>query len=277
VAAAALRCIACAGVLAAGLFGGGIASADTGDSSSGSEGTGSETTTDDKPTTTVGSGAETTDEPATMFKSSLSIPVLRWPEPKEAHETGVSAFVATVDIPVPEIDDVFSALRQPDPEPTPSFRTQEEAPVVDAGGDGSDMLSATTGEPPVLQAPLVAAPLPAGTPPPSPVVPAGASAGGPAAQPVAATGATAPLTRGAPQHTTEPASSNYFLTPLNGQATRVGYPRFLRTPTLRDLATVALPGVAGLLFVTFGGGFLGYRQANSLRFVRTQGAERFLR
>jgi hypothetical protein len=30
------------------------------------------------------------------------------------------------------------------------------------------------------------------------------------------------------------------------------------------------------MFLTFSGGFIGYRQANSLRFVRTAGAERFL-
>ena len=43
------------------------------------------------------------------------------------------------------------------------------------------------------------------------------------------------------------------------------------------MAVVALPGVTGLLFLTFSGGFIGYRQANSVRFLRTQGAERFLR
>jgi hypothetical protein len=79
------------------------------------------------------------------------------------------------------------------------------------------------------------------------------------------------------QQTTKPASSDLRLTPLSGQATRVGYPRAFRNPTLADLAAVALPGVAGLLFMTFSGGLLGYRQANSLRFIRMQGAERFLR
>jgi hypothetical protein len=47
-------------------------------------------------------------------------------------------------------------------------------------------------------------------------------------------------------------------------------------PTVAQIAAVALPGVAGLLFLTFGGGVIGYRQANSVRFVRTAGAERFL-
>jgi hypothetical protein len=64
---------------------------------------------------------------------------------------------------------------------------------------------------------------------------------------------------------------------MSGQATRLGYPRYLRTPTAGELAAVALPGATGLLFITFSGGVIGYRQANSVRFLRAQGAERFLR
>jgi hypothetical protein len=85
------------------------------------------------------------------------------------------------------------------------------------------------------------------------------------------------VAQGAAPQSTELAGSDLRLTPLSGQATRVGYPRSFRNPTLSELAAVALPGVAGLMFMTFGGGLVGYRQANSLRFVRTQGAERFLR
>jgi hypothetical protein len=256
------------------------------DGSSGA--TGGESQPVEKPTSTVGSGREETEpvnEPGSSktSNSSLSIPVLRWPTPEEVHKTGISAFVGTVDIPVPEVD-AFSALRQPEPQPTPtpSFRTQEETPVVDAGGGGSDMLPAATGEPPVLHAPLVAAPLSVPMAPPLSVAPLGASAGAPGApgaQPVTAgaAGAKPPLARGTAEQTTELASSGLRLTPLSGQATRVGYPRDFRNPTIADLAAIALPGVGGLLFMTFGGGLLGYRQANSLRFVRTQGAERFLR
>jgi hypothetical protein len=261
----------------------GTSTASNVDGSSGA--TGGESQPDEKPTSTVGSGREETEpvnepESSKTSNSSLSIPVLRWPTPEEVHKTGVSAFVATVDIPVPEVD-AFSALRQPEPQPTPtpSFRTQEETPVVDAGGGGSDMLPAATGEPPVLHAPLVAAPLAVPMAPPLTVAPLGASAGGPGAQPVAAgvAGVKPPLGRGTAEQTTELASSDLRLTPLSGQATRVGYPRGFRNPTIADLAAIALPGVGGLLFMTFGGGLLGYRQANSLRFVRTQGAERFLR
>jgi hypothetical protein len=66
-------------------------------------------------------------------------------------------------------------------------------------------------------------------------------------------------------------------TPMSGQATRADYPRYLRTPTAGELSFVALPGVAGLMFLTFSGGVIGYRQANSARFIRTAGAARFLR
>ncbi|MGX9788948.1 hypothetical protein [Mycobacterium sp. MMS18-G62] len=274
-AAKAMRCIACAGMLAAGLLmGGGIAIADPTDStSSGPEGTSASSDVDDH---SGAAGGETkAPAPAKKVNSSLSIPVLRWPKPEEVHETGLTAFVATVDIPVPVVD-AFDALRQPDPEPTPSFRTQEEAPVVDAGGGGSDMSSAaTTGEPPVLKAPIVVAQLPV-VPPAMPVA-APVVVSGPRPVAAEAAGANTPLTRGTSQQTAEPASSNPSFTPLTGQATRVGYPRDFRNPTLRDLAAVAFPGLGGLLFLTFGGSFLGYRQANSLRFIRTQGAARFLR
>jgi hypothetical protein len=64
---------------------------------------------------------------------------------------------------------------------------------------------------------------------------------------------------------------------MSGQATRLGYSRYLRSPTAGELAAVALPGVAGLLFLTFSGGCIGYRQANSVQFRRTQDTERFLR
>jgi hypothetical protein len=34
--------------------------------------------------------------------------------------------------------------------------------------------------------------------------------------------------------------------------------------------------VGGLMFLTFSGSVIGYRQANSTRYLRTAGAERFL-
>src|SRR5262249_28346440 len=156
---------------------------------------------------------------------------------------------------------------------TPTLRTQDQAPVVDAGGGGSDMLSAAGAEPPVLHAPLVVAPLPML---PAPVVPTGASAGAPGPRPggAEAGGARGPHVPEPGPPTTHSANSNLRLTPLSGQATRVGYPRDFRTPTVGDIAALAMPGVAGLMFMTFGGSMLGYRQANSVGFIRTQAAER---
>ncbi|KWX65515.1 hypothetical protein ASJ79_08025 [Mycobacterium sp. NAZ190054] len=67
------------------------------------------------------------------------------------------------------------------------------------------------------------------------------------------------------------------VSPVSGQSPRLGaYPRVVTNPSVAEIAAVALPGVAGLIFLTFSGGVIGYRQANSTRFVRTAGAERFL-
>ena len=120
---------------------------------------------------------------------------------------------------------------------------------------------------PVLPAPLVIAPLPIPLPA-APVAPLGASAAAPPAPQVVvaetvAVGASAPMIRGSLPATVEPPAGS--LTPMSGQATRLGYPRFLRSPTAGELAAIALPGATGLLFLTFSGGFIGYRQANSVR------------
>jgi hypothetical protein len=58
--------------------------------------------------------------------------------------------------------------------------------------------------------------------------------------------------------------------------TRLGYPRYLRNPTVGERGH-RVAGATGLLILTFSGGFIGYRQANSARFIRAQSAERFLR
>ncbi len=208
------------------------------------------------------------------------------PTPEELTAlTGPSAFFGTLEVPVPSIDGFLSALSQPEPQPTPgpAFRTQQEpeAPVIDVtgGGGGGSMAADNNGAPPVFELPLVVAPA---IPIPgvvAPTVPLGASApAGPpmaAGAPTAVAGARAPLIRGSLSPTAETAKTT--MTPMSGQATRVGYPRFLRNPTVGQLAAVALPGVAGLMFLTFSGGVIGYRQANSIRFIRTAGAERFLR
>jgi hypothetical protein len=81
--------------------------------------------------------------------------------------------------------------------------------------------------------------------------------------------------RGSVQPTVEPAATT--LTSMSGQATRLGYPRSLRNPTAAELAVLALPGTAGLVLLTLSGGVIGYRQANTARFIRTQSTARFLR
>jgi hypothetical protein len=202
-----------------------------------------------------------------------------WPDP--------ATFFYTVDVPVPSIGDCLSALAQPTPEPVPgpAFRGQIEEPqapapdVVDVtgGGGGVDPVS-NTGAPPVFHVPLVVAPA---IPIPgmvAPTAPLGASAaGGPppaAGGPPASAGTNAPLMRGSLTPRAERSTNE--LTPMSGQATRLGYSRSVQSPTIGQLAMVALPGVGGLMFLTFSGSVIGYRQANSVRFLRTSGAERFL-
>ena len=220
------------------------------------------------------------------YSNSLKIPVPRLPAPGEIPAgtwPTVSSFYTTVEIPVPTLQEFLQSLAiNPTPAPPgPSIRTQQEEPVVDAatgtttsgGGGGGGMMS----EAPVVRAPLVAA------------VPRVATVGGAGNRPVEAlaapapgvtqpgtAGARTPVIRGSLPSSAE-ASPQSVSTPLSGAPARLGYPRALTNPTVAELAAVALPGVAGLLLVTFGGGVIGYRQANSVRFVRTSGAERFLR
>jgi hypothetical protein len=263
----------------------------------------------DPPTATVGNGREDVGVQSTAevkkddslpratttkkYKGSVTIPIPRIPTRAELPASGLPSpdlFYTVVVVPIPTLGEVLAAMQpqpEPAPAPGPAFRTQEEAPpVVDsggaaAGGGGVDPLSVgVAAEPPVLRAPMVIAPLPIPLPPAlPPVAPIGGVAGaGPApvvAADVAAAGARAPLIRGSLQPTVKPRSSS--LTPMSGQATRLGYPRSLRNPTTAELAVLALPGTAGLLALTFSGGIIGYRQANSTRFIRTQSAARFLR
>ena len=99
------------------------------------------------------------------FKNSLSIPILRIPTPEEVTATrwpDPSVFFGTLEVPVPSIDGFWSALSQPEPQPTPSpaFRGQQEAPVIDVTGGGSDgsMAADNNAAPPVFELPLVVAP-----------------------------------------------------------------------------------------------------------------------
>ena len=161
-----------------------------------------------------------------------------------------------------------------------------EVPVLDSSG--GDVVAGVPGdfEPPVLQAPLVVAL-------PPPLKPAVAAAPGPrhvansagmrprvlgsepgAGTPLARAWGT-PLARGVkPAAEPLPANAN---TPMAWQTSRLGYPKYLRTATVSELALVALPGLAGLIVSMFSGGVIGYRQANAGRYLLTERAERFLR
>jgi hypothetical protein len=256
------------------------------------------------PTSTVGNGRDNIDvktaeddkknnglAPATIknYKGGwMTIPIPRIPTRAELPASGLPSlalFITTVQIPVPIFGEPYSAAEEPQPQPPtpvpgPTFKTQEEAPpVADSGGGGVDPLSVgVAAEPPVLQAPLVIAPLPiplSAAPPP--VAPLGSAAGASpspvAVVDIAPAGARAPVIRGSLQPTAESAS----MMSTSGQATRLGYPRYLREPTAGELALVALPGLAGLMVITLSGGFIGYRQANSSRVLLTESAARFLR
>lgn len=230
--------------------------------------------------------------PATVpkFQNSITIPWLRLPAAGEIPAGSwptASTFYTTVAIPVPTLEEFLRALRvvpAPAPAPGPAFRIQEAAPPVadattgttTAGGGGGGGAMA---EPVVFRAPLVSVPRattvagrPTKTPPGTP---AGAAVPAGVVQPGVA-GVRTPVIRGSVAPTpgvTAPLPA----TPAGGQSPRVGaYPRGMTSPALVEIAAVALPGVAGLLFLTFSGGMIGYRQANSARFVRTAGAERFL-
>ncbi|MGE2837266.1 hypothetical protein [Mycobacterium sp. SMC-4] len=55
--------------------------------------------------------------------------------------------------------------------------------------------------------------------------------------------------------------------PASATSHRVGYPDYLRSAGLPQIAAVALPGVAGILVLTGAGGLVGYRQAKAARAV----------
>jgi hypothetical protein len=179
------------------------------------------------------------------------------------------------------IGSYLPAPPEPEPAPRPAFRVgaPEPEPVLDASGGvggGSDYQPTDFGGAPVLQAPVIAVPV---LPAAAARFPSAPSAGGP--------GPRAGLARGAG---VEPASTNSSALPegtkgslpagtvtsMAGQTPRQGNTNYLRTAGLPELAGAALPGIAGILLMTFGGGVIGYRQANAGRMVRTTGAARYL-
>ena len=186
----------------------------------------------------------------------------------------ISPFVATTRAPEPE----------PEPVPGPAFRggPADPEPVIDAsggivaGGGGSDYRATGFGDSPVLSALIVAIPMPPPAAARFPAFPPAAVRGVGAA---AARGGTAEpaMTAGAVRQagTAEQAPAGP-LTSMSGQLPRRGYTDYLRSPGLPQLAGAALPGVAGILLMTFGGAVVGYRQASAGRMIRSSAAARYL-
>jgi hypothetical protein len=165
------------------------------------------------------------------------------------------------------------------PRPTPAMRTFTEEPVVDAAGSGGDgsALSAGSSNLPVLQLPvLVPGVPPMALPPAAPRMAPRAASESPPPGPVPVAGSVAPgpePAAPAPQRVRQPPPSPAAAT--TNSEVREGYPRYLRTARPGEVLAVALPGLAGLIVLTAGGGVVGYRQANSGRYLRS-GAARFL-
>ncbi|MGE2735776.1 hypothetical protein [Mycolicibacterium vaccae] len=257
---------------------------------------------EDEPATSGGTGTRNPPPPPDTYvppkesrkveyENSLTVPFLRLPPPGEIPAGSwptVSSFYTTVRIPLPTLGEFLATLRlvpAPPPPPGPQMGIMREGPVLDAGtgtqdgavagGGGGGGSGATAFRVPlVVSVPRAmttagARPRALAARPGQPVDPATTAPG--------VAGVRTPVIRGsvAPTPGTTVAAAPMGGAP--GQVPRpAGYPRVLTGPTLAEIAAVALPGLAGLMLVTFGGSVVGYRQANSLRYVRTAGAERFL-
>ena len=237
------------------------------------------------------------------FTPKISVPVpsvpvpgyenVRWSlnltDPYAAY-TSVGETLSTVNSLLMDAYAPYDPFRPPAPKPQPTFRTMQEEPsVVDAGGTG-DIVPMSNGSSglPVLQAPVVVPPIriappprPIGGPPPRPI--RGAAPAGVKVLAAGSAGVRAPELKGSVAQTgsipTEQlpsaGSASASASGMGAGGPRQGYPRYLRTARANELAMVAVPGLAALIALTFGGGVIGYRQANSGRYLRTDAA-RFL-
>jgi hypothetical protein len=185
---------------------------------------------------------------------------------------------ALANVPIPNL------LSQPQPGPQPNIRTQIAGPEPvnssGGGGGGTEPVEPATAEPPVLQAPPIAVAPPLPELPPPPVVVSAPPGGvntwlGPRVLPEPpATGSSIAGQPVPPAAEPPPASIG---TPMGTQASQpAGYTAYLRPLRLPELAAAALPGVGGILLLTAGGSFIGYRQAKAGQSVRTRRLSRFL-
>jgi hypothetical protein len=162
--------------------------------------------------------------------------------------------------------------------PAPAFRGPAPLePVIDSSGGavGNDYQATGFDNAPVLQAPVIAAPMPAGAvrfPLGAPALASSPGVGSAlvrgAGNEVSSNTATRP---GASSEPSPGATSG-----MSGATARRGYTDYLRAPGLPQLVGAALPGVAGILLMTAGGAVIGYRQASAGRTVRTSAAARYL-
>ncbi|MBV9089019.1 MAG: hypothetical protein JO044_03785 [Mycobacteriaceae bacterium] len=157
--------------------------------------------------------------------------------------------------------------------PGPPLQPQPGPVEPDIGGAtaGPAEASVPHTEPPVLTLPLV-------VPPPALEVGAGSSPRAPSTQ----------GSPGAPPNNPSPANSERLKSSIEpvpaevgrsvglSESFRAGYSEYLRTAGVAEMAALAVPGVAGILLLTAGGGFIGYRQAKAGHVVRTEGIARFL-
>ena len=177
---------------------------------------------------------------------------------------------------------------EPEPEvvPRPAFRgpapeAPAPEPVLDASGGvagGSDYQRTGFGGAPVLSAPVVAVPVP-------PPALRGSRHSRPRRRLCRVSARPLPVARAASmgrrrarsaQAGTPQQAPAGTVKSMSGQPPRQGYTDYLRRPGLPQLAGAALPGVAGILLMTLGGGVIGYRQASAGRMIRSSGAARYL-
>jgi hypothetical protein len=231
--------------------------------------------------------------PATVYSVDLTSPITAYASVQDTYET-TNSLVTDAAQPV----NPFRAAT-PDPEPEPDPPTQvyerqsvaaaEDTPaVVDASGMpsgsgsiGADDLSVVR-MPSVAMAARLAPPRPFSEGGPAAAAPDGLVGGG--AVPTVrgpetlVGGAAAPpairLDSARTGQGTESAL-NTMTSPAANSPLRENFSPNLRNSRMVELTSVALPGLAGLLAITVSGGIIGYRQANSGRYLRTD-ADRFL-
>ena len=178
------------------------------------------------------------------------------------------------------------APEAPAPEaPAPEAPAPE--PVLDASGGvangGSDYQATGFGGAPVLSAPIVAVPV---LPPVAvPVLPPAAarfpafSPATPSAPGVGSDHRTRHRRRTCPGRSNGGPAGTAVCGHRQADVRETapqGYTDYLRRPGLPQLAAAALPGVAGIVLMSLGGGVIGYRQANAGRMIRASGAARYL-